>query len=143
VPLLIRMPQDALAPPNSPELAGIRLRILFRQSVYWKSGAILAALSLPCKIPFPGNRDLVRQRPVRLCRLSRAPQRFVLFGPFCREINGPPCCSHAVLYDEGASVSSIDQDGGKRRGGMATLNGAYFALGPEHAATNFPRQAGL
>jgi hypothetical protein len=51
---------------NSPELAGIRARILSLQAVDWISGVVLGPLSLSCKIPFPGNRDLVRQRPVRL-----------------------------------------------------------------------------
>jgi hypothetical protein len=39
--------------PNSPELVGIRVRILSLQAVDWISRAVLAPLSLPRKIAFP------------------------------------------------------------------------------------------
>jgi hypothetical protein len=41
---------------KSPELAGIRARILSLQAVDWISGAVLGPLSLPCKIAFPHGR---------------------------------------------------------------------------------------
>ena len=43
---------------NSPELAGIRARILSLQAVDWISRAVLAPLSLPRKIAFPDSGDL-------------------------------------------------------------------------------------
>jgi hypothetical protein len=42
---------------NSPELAGIRAPILSLQAVDWISRVVLALLSLPRKIAFPGNGD--------------------------------------------------------------------------------------
>jgi hypothetical protein len=48
---------------NSPELAGIRARILSLQAVDWISGAVSAPLSLPCKIGFPDSRSSVANCP--------------------------------------------------------------------------------
>jgi hypothetical protein len=42
---------------NSPELAGIRVRILSLQAVDWISRAVLAPLSLPRKIAFPDSGE--------------------------------------------------------------------------------------
>jgi hypothetical protein len=41
----------------SPELAGIRARILSLQAADWISRAVLAPLSLPRKIAFPDSGD--------------------------------------------------------------------------------------
>jgi hypothetical protein len=46
---------------KSPELAGIRARILSLQAVDWISGVVLGPLSLPCKIAFPHGRGLSLQ----------------------------------------------------------------------------------
>ena len=43
---------------KSPELAGIRARILSLQTVNWTSRALSGPLSLPPKIAFPAGRDL-------------------------------------------------------------------------------------
>jgi hypothetical protein len=42
---------------NSPELAGIRARILSLQAIGRTSGVVSAHLSLPRKIAFPDSRD--------------------------------------------------------------------------------------
>jgi hypothetical protein len=44
---------------KTPELAGIRARILSLQAADWISGVVLGPLSLPCKITFPHGEGRV------------------------------------------------------------------------------------
>jgi hypothetical protein len=44
---------------KTPELAGIRARILSLQAADWISGVVLGPLSLPCKITFPHGKGRV------------------------------------------------------------------------------------